>query len=152
MPIIYQYQADDLPIAAAVVNPVDDDSWWSGVQTCFASIALASLLATTSLSTAIAPTVWSQDEIPGSLSGQPDEDFWQNPVAPVPNTLRLFQQWPLDVQEPAGSLFGPNEDFWQNPVAPVPMTYIVPFGFGIDEDALIISAVKFVPWIQDDVG
>lgn len=59
------------------------------------------------------------DEPAGSLFGQYDEDFWVNPVAPVPLTFRPLSPSIGDEQEPAGSLFQlapPEEDFWQNPV------------------------------------
>ncbi|MDP2735985.1 MAG: hypothetical protein Q8P12_07320 [bacterium] len=60
------------------------------------------------------------DEIPGGLSGQPDEDYWQNPVSPVPASL--YQPLPSlpDVEEPTAVLWGePVEDYWKNPVFPV---------------------------------
>lgn len=67
-----------------------------------------------------------------------EEDYWQNPTAPVPATLQWVQQWPFDVQEPAGKLFGTaEEDYWQNPVAPVPATLQWPqqWSFDVQEPA-----------------
>ncbi len=114
--IRYFHSEDDLPIAAAPLQ-IDDESsdWWGGVQKCFTTIALATVLATAAASTAIASTLQWQDEIPaGSLYGQPDEDFWQNPVVPVPASI--YQRFPYlpDPEEiPAGGLFGQfDEDFW----------------------------------------
>src|SRR5438105_814946 len=49
-----------------------------------------------------------------------EEDFWSNPVSPVPLVFQWPQPWSFDVQEPGG-LFGQyDEDFWQNAVAPIP--------------------------------
>jgi hypothetical protein len=79
-------------------------------------------------------TVYSYDTSSGLQSSTPtneisasypptwcDEDFWQNPVPPVPPGI--YQPLPLVgfSDDPAGSLYGqPDEDFWINPVAPVP--------------------------------
>ena len=54
---------------------------------------------------------------------QPDEDFWQNAVAPV--VAANYVELPfLDPEEiPAGHLFvGLDEDFWVNPIATVPVS------------------------------
>jgi hypothetical protein len=64
------------------------------------------------------PLLSDIEEVPaGSLHGQPDEDFWANPVPPVPPAL--YQRLPYlpDVSDdPAGSLYGvPEETEWQNP-------------------------------------
>ncbi len=86
----------------------------------------------------IPPVIYlgGESEIPaGSLYGQPDEDFWQNPVAPTPVTI--YQPLPLgDPEEiPANSLHGqPDEDFWQNPTAPVPFTFLWPQPYIFDQD------------------
>lgn len=123
----YFHQSDEIfPSASLTID--DDNDWWAGAQKCFAGLALAAILAVGTAQTAITTQLQWQDEIPaGSLHGQYDEDFWQNPVAPVPSSLQWPQQFSFDVQEPAGSLFGqPDEDFWINPVAPVPDTYLWP--------------------------
>lgn len=55
----------------------------------------------------------------GNLSGQPDEDYWQNPVPPVPFTFAWPNPSQFEQHDPAGSLFGqPDEDYWQNRVRP----------------------------------
>ena len=57
-----------------------EDNWWGGVQQCFASVALATALAITGLSTARAEVVansWQDERIP-----QVVENYWQNPVPP----------------------------------------------------------------------
>ena len=78
------------------------------------------------------------EEIPaGKLHGQPDEDFWINPVPRVVfQTFRRFN--PNDVEEiPAGKLHGqPDEDFWINPVRPVGMLFR-PF-FPADDGAIVV--------------
>jgi hypothetical protein len=59
------------------------------------------------------------DDPAGSLHGQPDEDFWANPVAPVaPN---IWQPLPIAAGEPGELIvpLPPDEDFWENAVAPV---------------------------------
>ena len=65
--------------------------------------------------------LWNPEDVPGgSLSGQPDEDFWRNPTAPVEDSI--YQRLPLgDPEEiPGGHLVGqPDEDFWSNPTPPV---------------------------------
>jgi hypothetical protein len=79
------------------------------------------------------PWTFESPEPAGSLCGQPDEDFWANPAAPVPpcgpkpsggGPPALYGQLPYLPEvsdDPAGSLYGqPDEDFWVNPVAPAP--------------------------------
>ncbi len=78
------------------------------------------------------------DDLPiAEAPGQPDEDYWQNPVPPVPASL--FQSLPYlpDAEEiPAASLFGqPDEDFWQSGVAPV-SSYPLPVVFR-DDDVVV---------------
>jgi hypothetical protein len=58
-----------------------------------------------------------------------DEDFWSNPVAPVPATITAPQQWIFETGEfvPAPTFQGQaDEDFWVNPVAPVWQTFLIP--------------------------
>src|SRR5438132_3862885 len=56
---------------------------------------------------------WTPDELP--QAPRVDEDYWQNPVAPVAGSLYQALPYLPDVEElPAGSLFGqPDEDYWQ---------------------------------------
>ena len=67
-----------------------------------------------------------KDDLPaGNLFGQDDEDFWVNPVAPVPASLRWPQQYTFGDQSdvPAGKLLNfvsADEDYWENPAYPVP--------------------------------
>jgi hypothetical protein len=109
---------------------IDDgaDSWWAGAQLCFARVALATALAATTVTAAIASDLQQDlEEIPaGSLKvlSTPDEDYWQNRTPPVPASI--YQQLPyarLDPEElPAGSLAKfstPDEDFWDNPLSPI---------------------------------
>jgi hypothetical protein len=84
------------------------------------------------------------DEIPvAHFFGQADEDFWQNPVAPVPATNYLEFPYLPDAEEiPAATLYEIDEDYWENPVAPVwsypnPIVFAKeddPITFGMDED------------------
>lgn len=137
MSIRYMQKGDEDQCAAlAPIKFEDDTAFWAGVQKCGAGIALAAVLAATALSTAQAAIVdsYHQDDPAGKLFGQDDEDFWQNPVAPVPAALgRLYLPDPEEI--PATTLRGqPDEDFWTNPVAPVqPWT---PFVFRDDDVAV----------------
>ena len=124
MPVTYFHQSDeDQFVAPPSVQFDDGGHWWAGMQACGATLALAATLAASAFSAQVAQAVQlsQQDDPAATLSGQPDEDFWQNPVAPV--KASNFVSLPLgDLEElPAGSLHGPaEEDFWINPVAPVP--------------------------------
>ena len=73
--------------------------------------------------TAIRPTwILGGNEDAPPLTGQPDEDFWQNPVAPLAaaNLLRL-PYLPDPEEIPAGALHGqPDEDFYLSPIPPPP--------------------------------
>ena len=67
------------------------------------------------------PYLPDKEEPTGSLRGQPDEDFWQNPVAPIAPSLYQPLPYLPDAQDvPAGSLYGePVEDYWINPIFPL---------------------------------
>jgi hypothetical protein len=161
VPLIYQYQPDELPSAGFR----DDDSWWAGVHHCAAAIALAAcsftivplpgsqsqIVAAPFLEefywqNPVAPVpgytppleLWKYDEqIPaGNLSATVDEYFWNNPVAPIPGYVPPQELWKYDEQLPAGSLSATvDEYFWQNPVIP----YVAPYYFqqpNLDQDEL----------------
>ena len=94
-----------------------------------------------------APLFVEQDEIPaGSLHGQPDEDFWQNPVEPVPASL--WQPLPLlwDAQETVPPIIfaTPDEDFWSNPTSPQPATVYQKLPLG-DVEELPAGSLYGVP-------
>ncbi len=65
-------------------------------------------------------------DTPGGLHGEPDEDFWTNPVAAVPASLTPPAPWGFEQHEIAGIILYPDEDCWQNGVVPVPATFVVP--------------------------
>jgi hypothetical protein len=154
-------EQSDIPAGALVNVKIDDDSataWWAGAQKCFSWVHASSVQSQTALSAQLSEyeAEGEQSDVPaGSLFGQPDEDFWQNPVAPVPATL--FQRLPLgDPEEiPAGSLFGqPDEDFWENPVAPVVASNLwpQPFSFDVQEPAgSLFGQPDEDYWLQDDL-
>lgn len=172
MPVRYQQLPEDLPLQqSAFVD--DDSSWWAGVQTSFSTVAIAAVLAVTSLSTAIAANLplvddgndafqnativdedyspslapvssylqsvnrqcfLEADEIPaGNLYGQPDEDYWINPVLPVQATLLWPQQYSFDVQELSGRI---DEDYWVNPVFPAQASLRWPQQYSFDVQEL----------------
>lgn len=121
-----QGQSDDLAPLKSV--GIDDDSataWWGGAQKCFASVALAAVLASTALATVCAEQIsqGEQSDVPaGSLVNlKVDEDYWQNPERPI--TASFYQALPyfFDPAEivPAPAAFQPDEDYWQNEVPPI---------------------------------
>lgn len=73
----------------------------------------------------VAPSTIDGDT-PGGLHGEPDEDYWNNPVAPVPACLSSPAPWSFEQHEIAGVVLYPDEDFWQNRVVPVPANFAVP--------------------------
>lgn len=113
MAIKYIAGSEDVP---KLINlPFDqEDSWWGGVVYCTASVALGVSLALTALSVQVAQAVaTSQQDDPAGhlLNFHVDEDYWQNPVAPVP--ANQYIQLPLgDPEEiPANKLFiGPLQE------------------------------------------
>jgi len=129
-----------LALKPAITFTPDEDGWWGRVCGSFGTqIAVATTLAAALLTGSIGQTVANghQDDPAGSLVKfvSPDEDYWQNPVAPV--VASFFQRLPLgDPEEiPAGSLFGqPDEDYWINPVAPVSATLLWPQPFQFEQN------------------
>ena len=126
------------------VLPDSSDDWWGGVALNF-SWLLGGSLAAIQVTSALALQIHYQDEaFPGGLVATPEQDYWQNPTAPVPLTLTWPQQWPFDEQTPL--LFGqPDEDFWQNPVAPVPLTFLWPQPWSFDAGEIVAQPVTFTP-------
>jgi hypothetical protein len=126
----------------AVVSPdsPDEDYWFQSILPVPVPASLYQRLP-------YAVSLRDVEEIPaGRLFGQDDEDFWQNPVAPV--AASLYQRLPLgDPEElPAGSLFGQDdEDFWRNPTAPVAASLKWPqqYLFGDQSDVPSGSLKKF---------
>ena len=154
----YLPDGDDFPVPAAAAL---EEGEWNAPPPVAASIYQTF------------PYLPDAEEIPGSLSGQPDEDFWQNPVSPVPATLFQVLPYLPDAQDlPAGSLYGePLEDYWLNPVFPVcgslhqPLPYshdageiIVVPSIGTDEDfwaspvPILIQQAKNLPLLLWDSG
>jgi hypothetical protein len=97
------------------------------------------------------------DEVPMQPSAiHADEDFWQNPVAPIPFTLQRLDAWTFEQNESPG-LFGQyGDDYVVNLVAPL-WCYPLPQLFtseepitapaailGIDEDFLVITTSPMV--------
>lgn len=146
--ILYQHQPDE-STTWRTVGFDEDDGWWVGIQKCAATVALAATLALSGAQTAQANQVfnWQQDDPAGSLKGQPEELYWQNPVAPVPATLQSPQQWTFDVQEPAGNLFGPirDEDFWLNPVRPQPASIYQALPYLTDPEEIPANSLRGQP-------
>ena len=134
MPINYQYQPDDPAGSLFGVPDEQSDSWWAGVKQCFVAVAITAAAATSASATQVAISTASQhqDEV-GFLHGQPDEDFWQNYVQPVPASI--YQALPFtDHDEIPSGLYGqPDEDLWVNPTAPVQATNIWPQQWTFDD-------------------
>src|SRR5437867_119444 len=116
MPVRYFHPSSDDFVKLPTTITVDDSvDWWAGAQKCFASIALATVIATSALAANLNFDLQQQDEIPpGTLHAVPEEQFWQNPTAPVPKTF--FQELPYlpDPDEiPAARLSATvDEYFW----------------------------------------
>jgi hypothetical protein len=129
-------QPDDEPAGSLLTGGQldgDSDGWWAGAQRCFAGVALATALAAAAFAAQLAADVQQDaEELPAASLAKftsPDEDFWQNSVAPAaPTIVGAVREPPLlsDVEEiPAGSLQkfpSPDEDLWDNPVNPAPAT------------------------------
>jgi hypothetical protein len=79
--------------------------------------------------------------VPQPATFQPDEDFWQNPVAPQwPTYQQLFNQ-----EDDVPALYGQfDEDFWQNQVPPQLCAY-QPQPFQWDAAEIIPQPVSFQP-------
>lgn len=127
MAIRYLQTGTDNDLPRHPTTTFDDDSaqsWWGGVALCSVQFALSAALLV-SAQGAVARDQWTRDiqDPTGTNLHQPaNEDYWQNPTAPVPATL--YQQLPLtDVEQiPAGGLRGqPDEDFWPAQLLPVPV-------------------------------
>jgi len=89
------------------------------------------------------------EDLPQQVISQPiqDEDFWQNPVPPIPATF--YQNFPYlpDPEEiPAAQLYGqPDEDFWVNAVQPVQANLTWPQPFSFDQSEIVPQPVTFQP-------
>lgn len=171
MAIIYQQGAnDDLAPLASV--GIDDDSataWWGGAQKCFASIALATVLAVTALATDVAQQVQQQgdqSDVPAGklLNVKIDDDsataWWagvQGCFASIhANAVQSATALSTDLAEyeeqgeqsdvPAGTLHGqPEEYLWQNSVAPVPASLWQLLPYGLDAGEIVPAAPTFQP-------
>jgi len=134
--IRFNFSGDDLPQGTPAGVPDDDqNSWWSGAQKSFAVVAIAATLAAASLSTQVAAATAgpSDEQIPaGQLHGQPDEDFWQNPAAPIAASLEWPQPFSFEQNESPTLNGQPDEDFWQSGVAPI-ASYPPPIVFRDDD-------------------
>lgn len=107
--LVYNFDPQELSTSAPGLQSGGDGSW--SAQTFVAGDAN--------------PVVkYTNDPEPTTqLFGQPDEDFWPNPVASVPATTWLvlpgaFFHDETIVQQPSTTL-APDEDFWVNGVSPV---------------------------------
>lgn len=125
----------------------EDGSWWSAVQKCGATIALAAVLATTGLSTAQAAQVFNyqQDDPAGNLKAVPEELYWQQGPVSVPASLYQNLPYEFDTPEAVAQVIPlrPDEDFWNNPVASVPanLLWAQQWTFDQQEPAGSLSAI-----------
>lgn len=96
MAVVYFHQPEEL--APGKSTPLDDDSsnWWAGAQRCFATAAVAAVLAGSAFAAALDRNLQQQtDEVgPQSVAQAVDEYYWQNPTPPVPASL--WQPLPID--------------------------------------------------------
>jgi hypothetical protein len=147
VPIIYNYQPDEITAPPPPPLTIDDDgvSWWAGTQQCFASVALATLIAAGTLSAALAQKVQQQTEdvVPAAASFVVDEDYWINPSPPLATVNFVSPSYGLDATEivpPATTPFVPDEGCWpalllpggQPPATPLSRQ---PFAFDVQDVA-----------------
>jgi len=129
MPILYRFPEEDLPAAAAPPLSFDDDSsdWWAGAKQCFASIAIAAALTLTASQTLVAARApFSQDELPGTLSGCPDEDA--GIVQPPRLTYPSVAVFSADDDLPAAPAFCADDDAQFGAIYPSPRTLFIQLG------------------------
>jgi hypothetical protein len=145
VPIIYNYQPDEITAPPPPPLTIDDDSlcWWGGTQRCFASVALATVIAAGTLSTALAQKIQQQTEdvVPAAASFVANDDYWINP-SPTPATVNFVSRpYTFDAVEivpPAHPPFVPDEDFWPALLAPTgqPPAMLLsrqPFAFDVQD-------------------
>lgn len=147
MPLTYFHQSDEDQFVAPPIVPISDEGggWWVGISKCAATIALAATISAASFSAGVAQAVQlgHQDDPAGNLSGQPDEDFWQNPVPPVKASNLVILPIGDPEEIPAASLHGqPDEDFW----IPTPQPTISPPKIAFsDDDVIVPQPIIFQP-------
>jgi hypothetical protein len=93
-----------------------------------------------------------QDESVGFILSVEDE-YWNNPVRPVPLLLLGLPIWSLDQNEriPASTeLAPPDEDFWKNPAAPIPFTERRFDSWTLEqhENAVLFGQAETTEWTQ----
>jgi hypothetical protein len=147
VPIIYTYQPDEITAPPPPPLIIYDDSlwWWAGTQRCFASVALATVIAAGTLSTALAQT---EDVVPAAASFVANEDCWINPSPPLATVNFVSRPYTFDAAEivpPAPPPFVPDEDFWPALLAPAgqpPATLLSrqPFAFDVQDLVLLPSS------------
>lgn len=73
-------------------------------------------------STLIWPQQWLfEQNDSGNLVSFANEDYWQNPTPPVPDSIRLLRQDAFEQTDATGTLFlDLDEGLWVNPTSPVP--------------------------------
>jgi hypothetical protein len=95
VPIIYNYQPDEITAPPSSLT-IDDDSlcWWAGTQQCFSSVALATILVASTFTSALAGNVHqhTEDVVAASAPLTVTDDDWQSNVIPQP--AALFQRLP----------------------------------------------------------
>ena len=64
-----------------------------------------------------------------------DEDYWNNPIAPILATNLWPLPWVFEQEELA--FFGPEEDFWSNPTVPVAASQFVRLPLGDPEEIFL---------------
>jgi len=132
---------EDFP-APQPPSVVDEDTGWQTTPQSAQTYALC-------LPRSVPPCRLGDEEIPaGSLSGQPDEDYWQTVPAPQfgPNYVgRPF----ADTDDPAGSLFGVPEESEYRPSSQ--QQSWLARAFVADDDLPITAAVTIIDedyWAQ----
>jgi hypothetical protein len=113
-------------------------------------VALATVIAAGTLSTALAQKIQQQTEdvVPAAASFVANDDYWINPSPPLATVNFVSRPYTFDAVEivpPAHPPFVPDEDFWPALLAPAgqpPATLLSrqPFAFDVQELVLLPSS------------
>jgi len=151
-----KYIAGSEDTAKLINRPFDqEDSWWGGVQGCFASVAAVAALAV-GLSTAVATATVArhQDDPAGKLVNlKVDEQYWwTSPTVSAPWNSKL-QGDDTDASFPVVT-FAPDEGIWTPPTlwqvpAPQPVVtdLVETLPYLIDEDYWYAGGTTQAPWL-----
>jgi hypothetical protein len=130
-------------------NEDTSQDWWAGDRKCFVSVALATLLATTTLSTTLASAIHQRQE-DVSPHGNFEQDGWQ-PPAPWGLSRTPALSMDADAPVPQAAPFLLSDDAW---IASAPWPQSAPQPILSSDESVFPAAVIFqpdedfwIPWI-----